>query len=137
MPYITHATALSSHSMSISSAFHPPLPRKYLKDRFSALVNYLGFGSPNLALYSSSFGPSWVRIKPKKSTPLKGRPSSFIAFIVGSNISVSTILAILGVYALLGEKAPIPGVWPLVSVKDPLMILGANHGYNSAPITKG
>ncbi len=43
-------------------------------------------GSPKRQLYSTTFGPSFVSIRPKYRQPLKGRPSAFIARIVGRKI---------------------------------------------------
>ena len=51
-------------------------------------------GSPNLALYSITLGPSFVIINPKYKHPLKGQPSFSRALTVGINISFSHMLDI-------------------------------------------
>ena len=40
-------------------------------------------GSPKRQLYSMTFGPFSVSMRPKYRQPLKVRPSAFMAFIVG------------------------------------------------------
>ena len=68
-------------------------------------------GSPKRALYSTTFGPSFVSIKPTYSTPLNVKPSEFIAFSVGIRISFSVRSAISSVYSGLGANAPMPPVF--------------------------
>ena len=43
-------------------------------------------GSPKRQLYSITLGPSAVSIRPKYRHPLKGRPSAFMARMVGRKI---------------------------------------------------
>ena len=43
-------------------------------------------GSPKRQLYSITFGPSGVSIRPKYRQPLKGQPSAFMAWMVGRKI---------------------------------------------------
>ena len=52
------------------------------KDLKEARANAYAAAEWVQALYSSTFGPSAVSISPKKITPLKGRPSAFIASTV-------------------------------------------------------
>ena len=44
-------------------------------------------GSPKRQLYSITFGPLGVIIRPKYRQPVKVRPSAFMAAIVGRKIS--------------------------------------------------
>ena len=68
-------------------------------------------GSPKRALYSTTFGPSFVSISPTYSTPLNVKPSAFIARSVGSRISRSVRSAMCRVYSGLGANAPMPPVF--------------------------
>jgi len=79
---------LRTHMHCHSSLFqlHPIFHHNSFK-----YINYVGIkpwkhhlvsGSPNLALYSSTFGPSFVIISPKYNTPLNFLPSFSIASIV-------------------------------------------------------
>lgn len=54
-------------------------------------------GSPKRALYSMTFGPAGVSIRPKYKQPLKGLPSCRIARMVGRKISSMQRAAISGV----------------------------------------
>ena len=56
---------------------------KYIYDiSLESRENNLPSGSPNLALYSRTLGPSCVSISPKKITPLNSLPSDFMASTV-------------------------------------------------------
>ncbi len=54
-------------------------------------------GSPKRQLYSMTLGPASVSMSPKYRQPLKGRPSTFMAAIVGKKISFMHCAAIVSV----------------------------------------
>ncbi len=60
-------------------------------------------GSPKRTLYSISFGPAAVIIRPAKSTPLNGAPIAFMARTVGSTISSIARRSIAAVITGAGE----------------------------------
>ena len=67
-------------------------------------------GSPKRELYSTTFIPLFVRIRPKYRQPLNVLPSAFIAFIVGIIMVFITSSSSSLVQKGQGEKVPIPPV---------------------------
>ena len=72
-------------------------------------------GSPNLTLYSRTFGPSSVIISPVNSTPLNANPSALMPSIVGCKISLCTCSIISGGAIEVGAYVPMPPVFGPVS----------------------
>src|SRR2546428_11264918 len=67
-------------------------------------------GSPQRQLYSRTFGPSAVSMRPTKSTPRYGVPSRASAGIVGLTMGAITPRPSAAANPGTGEYAPIPPV---------------------------
>ena len=99
--------------------------------------NNLSFGSPNLALYSSTFGPSAVSISPKKIIPVNGRPSAChsiyrcLIYICSYRTHLPLLYRTDSV-----KKFPFRLYSALISVLCTFMILCGCHGTNCLPSTK-
>ena len=91
----THTQAPSSHSILTSESRSSVIAWNIsIKSVLSIGRTTCVSGSPKRALYSTTFIPSGVRMSPQYKTPLKGRPSAFIALTVGRRILFMTSAAI-------------------------------------------
>ena len=95
-------------------------------------------GSPKRTLYSMSFGPSSVIMRPANSTPLNGVPRAAMAATVGRMIS-SMVRAIIASRHHRGRRvgAHAAGVGTGVAVADALVVLGGGERERGLAVDEG